>query len=459
MPVTIAFIFLLMLASVVAMMARRWEVPYTVALVVTGVAISVLREQFYPDFDIGLHLTPALLFVVFLPVLIYEAAFHFHVGDLLGNWKAILALAVPGLLVGIFVAGALLFVVFGLLGLAVPFVAALLVAAMLSATDPVAVISLLREVGAPKRMNTLMEGESLLNDGVAVVVFGVLLVALGLDTEHASLSTSFVLRFLGWELRGAWLIGGCVGGLISWVTSRVDDHLIEITLTTLAAFGAFLLASEVHASGVIACLVAGMLTGNFGSRYGMSANTREAVVSFWEYLAFLANSFVFLLVGLEVSPARLWDNALPILAVWLVLLLSRALVVGGTLPLVCRYEGKMPRGTGAAITWGGLRGGIAMVLALSVPREWPLRDLAIDVVFGACLLTILVQGTTMHRLLQRLGLAGTDQSPAPTKESRARLRALQAALRQAETDGHLGSHTVRGLVGELDEKLQGMDQG
>jgi len=459
--VPIAFIFLLMLASAVAMFARRWEVPYTVALVVTGLVISVLREHFYPQFDIGLHLTPELLFVVFLPVLIYEAAFDFNLRDFFDNYKAIVTLAAPGLVLGIFVAGGLTYGVSEILGLGLGFTGSLLVAAMLSATDPVAVISLLREVGAPRRLSVLMEGESLLNDGVAVVVFGVILVALGLDHTHAHLSATFILQFLSWEIIGAILIGAGVGGAISWVTMRVDDHLIEITLTTLAAFGSFLLADKVHASGVIACLTAGMLTGNFGARYGMSATTRVSVASFWEYLAFLANSFVFLLIGLEVIPSRLLGNWLPILLVWIVLVATRSLLVSGSLPLLSRLEGCMPRWSAAAITWGGLRGGIAMVLALSIPREWGFRDLAIDIVFGVCLLTILVQGTSMYRLLNWLGLARDLSGQRRLQEIRGRLRGLQAALRfldRQRESGTVDKELYEEVHGELLDELRQLEE-
>jgi CPA1 family monovalent cation:H+ antiporter len=248
-----------------------------------------------------------------------------------------------------------------------------------------------------------------------------------------------VFRFFGWEILGALLIGGAIGGLLSWVTARVDDHLIEITLTTLAAFGSFLLAAKAHASGVIACLTAGMLTGNFGARYGMSATTRVAVASFWEYLTFLCNSFVFLLIGLEVTPSSLLANWLPIVLVWLSLLAARTLLVAGTLPWLARLEGRLPSRSGVVITWGGLRGGIAMVLALSIPDSWEYKDLAVNTVFGACLLTILVQGTTMNRLLSWLGLAKDRGGQERLQEVRGRLRGLQAAIRFLDRQREAGT--------------------
>ncbi len=464
MSIPMAFILLLILASLVAMMARRWRVPYTVALVVTGLAVSLLSEQLLPGFDIGLHLTPELLFVVLLPVLIYEAAFHFELKDLSANWRSILTLAAPGLVAGIFIAGGLFHAVFWALGYELGFTVALLIAAILSATDPVAVIALFRELGAPRRLVVLMEGESLVNDGVAVVAFSVVVVALGLDPRHAELTFGFVTRFLGWEILGALLIGGVVGLSLSWLTSRVDDHLIEITLTTVAAFGSFLLATEAHCSGVIACLVAGMLTGNFGAVYGMSPSTRLAVASFWEYLAFLANSVIFLLVGLEVHLGRLIGLWLPILLVWLALVAARGVLVGATLPWLQRLEGKLRRGKGLAMIWGGLRGGIAMVLALSLPRSWEHRQLVIDLVFGVCMLTILVQGTSIRWLLARFGLMTDRSGLLAVERFRGRYRSLQEALR------YLDQHRVAGtaepevieavhaqLVAELEELERGRE--
>ncbi|RME28848.1 MAG: Na+/H+ antiporter [Deltaproteobacteria bacterium] len=455
--VPVAFVLLMIVTSLVAMVARRWDFPYTVALVLVGLLLSAVRERLLPGFDIGLHLTADLLFTVFLPVLIFEAAFHFNLRDFLDNWKAIFTLAAPGLVVAVVLAGALVYWIGKMLGFALPFGGALLVASMLSATDPVAVISLMREVGAPHRLSVLMEGESLVNDGVAVVVFGVVLGLLGLDPAVSEVGPVYVLRFLGWELLGAVLIGGAVGAAVSWVTARVDDHLIEITLTTVAAYASFLFADKVHASGVLACLVAGMLTGNFGAMYGMSATTRVAVGTFWEYLAFLANSFVFLLMGLEIVPSRLLVNAPVILLVWLALLASRAVLMGSALPLVEKLEGKLPRWSAAALTWGGLRGGIAMVLALSIPRGWPFRSLAMDIVFGTCLLTIVVQGVSMRKLLGWAGLSKDRLGVRAVEEIRGRLRAIQAALRhlahQRET-GTVDEEMYGQLHSELTEELK-----
>lgn len=438
MPLEIVVVLMLLVASAVAMVTRRLRIPYTVALVVAGLILSVIRSNFYPEFDLGLHLTKELLFVVLLPVLIYEAAFHLELRHFLSNWKAIVTLAVPGLLAGILLCG--LAIHGGLLAIHYPFTlgGALLVATVVAATDPVGVISLLRATRAPRRLSVLMEGESLLNDGVAVVAFNVVLVALGLSAVQDQVTTTWLFKFLAWELLGAVLLGGGLGFFMAWLTSKVDDHLIEITLSTIGAFGSFIVAEKVHASGVIACLVAGMLAGNFGAKYGMSASTRVAVVSFWEYACFVANSIIFLLIGLDVDPVDLLKEWPAMLITWAAMLVSRAVFVYATLPQIARLEGGHPRGFGTVVVWGGIRGGIAMVLALSIPRDFELRGLAVNCIFGASLLTILVQSTTMGRLLEKLGLSSDRRAYEIVERMRGRLRALQAALSYLERQREIG---------------------
>ena len=428
MELSIVVLLMLLIASAVAMATRKLRVPYTVALVITGLILSFIRSCFYPKFEIGLHLTPDLLFVVLLPVLIYEAAFHLELREFLANYKSILTLAVVGLMVGIMLCGTMLYGGLMLVDLPFSFGGCLLVGTIVAATDPVGVIAVLRATRAPRRLAVLMEGESLLNDGVAVVAFAVVLVALGLDNNVSQITASWLVRYLSWEILGALVVGGGLGFFLAWMTSKVDDHLIEITLSTIAAFGSFLLAHKLHTSGVIACMLAGMLGGNFGAKYGMSASTRVAVVSFWEYIAFVANSIIFLLIGLEINPVNLLRDWPAILLTWKAMLVSRALFVGPVLPQIARLEGGMPRGFGSVVIWGGIRGGIAMVLAMGIPRTFEYRELAINCIFGASLLTILVQSTTIGLLLQKLGLVQDRKAFEIVERLRGRLRSIQSAL-------------------------------
>ncbi len=457
--VELAVVVALLVASVVGMAAQRLRLPYTVSLVLAGLGLAVLKGWLAPEWDPGLHLSPELLFLVLLPVLVFEAAFHMELEQFRANWRAILALAVPGVLSGILLTVGLGWTALAALGAAPDWRTLLLVATILAATDPVGVLALLREAGAPRRLAIVMEGESLLNDAVAIVAFGVVLVAVGAEPGH-HLSAGWALRFLGWELGGALLVGGALGLGLSWLTAQVDDHLIEITLTTIAAFGSFVIADLVHASGVIACLVAGVLSGNFGAEYGMSPTTRVAVTSFWEYAAFAANSIVFLLIGLEISVPRLAARWIPVVAVWLVLLAARAAFVGLVLPLVRDPARRPPEGFGWVLTWGGLRGGVAMVLALSVPRSFPARAEVVDLVFGVSLLTILVQAPLTRPLLRRFGLLRSVEDREAVEELGARLRALQAAqtylLRQHE-QGTVSPEVFAELQAELAARQEALE--
>jgi monovalent cation:H+ antiporter, CPA1 family len=437
-PLVVTLVMLV--ACSVAMATRRIQLPYTVALVITGLALSLIRSIFYPDVDLGIHLTQDLLFGLLLPILIYEAAFHLELREFLDNWKAIGTLAILGAGVGIAMASTLIYGALRLFGFELSVDVAILIATILAATDPIGVIALLRETGAPRRLAVLMEGESLLNDAVAVVAYAVVLVALGLDSSQSQITASWLLSYIGWEICGAVLIGGGIGFLFAWLTSKVDDHLIEITLSNIAAFSSFLVAQRFHASGVIACLIAGMFGGNFGAKYGMSATTRIAVESYWEYLAFVANSIVFLLIGLDLDAGALLGDWRAIAIVWTVLLLSRGLFVGIALPPVIRLEGALPKGTGWVISWGGVRGSIAMVLALSLPADCPQRSLVLHCIFGVSLLTILVQSTTMQRLLRHFSMIGTDDDESQTlAQMHGRLRSWEAAAAYLERQREAGA--------------------
>jgi len=452
MNLELSVVVALLVASVVGMVAQRRRLPYTVSLVLAGLGLAVMREWVAPGFDHGLHLTPQLLFMVLLPVLVFEAAFHMDLRRFRENWRAIVALAVPGVVLGIALVVPLAWLGLEAIGVDVDWRVMLLVATILAATDPVGVLAVLKEVGAPRRLRVIMEGEALLNDGVAIVAFGVVLVIVGLDPHHGALTVSWVARFLTWELCGALLIGSALGLGLSWLTSKVDDHLIEITLTTIAAFGAFVLADLVHASGIIACLVAGMVSGNFGARFGMSPTTRVAVTSFWEYLAFAANSIVFILIGLEVSPARLLHGAVPVLIVWLAVMLARVGFVVGVLPLLARWGADIPRGFTWVLSWGGLRGGVAMVLALSVPRDFAGRADVIDLVFGVSLLTILLQAPLTGPMLRFFRLVRDRGQLEELELLGARLRALQSAAGYLHRQHEIGAVSVE-VHQELESEL------
>lgn len=418
----IAFVALFVVATAVAIVARRLKVPYTVALVTAGLAIGATGLMRAP------HLTKDLLYAVFLPGLIFEAAYALEFRRFLENKWTILSLALPGLLVAIGVTALLL--VQAMAGSHVVegfgFLSALVFASVIAATDPIAVVSLFKSLGAPKRLGVLVEGESLLNDGTAAVFFLLVLdVATGGEFSLPTAALGFV-RTVGLGLA----VGVGVGMLCTFVIQKIDDPMIEITVTTIAAYGSFVGAEYFHLSGVIATVAAGMICGNYATRTGMSPTTRVAVATFWDYLAFALNSIVFLLIGFEVQIHDLLVAYKPILVAYAVVLIGRAAVIFVVTSLLRNSREMVPAKWAAVLTWGGLRGGLSMVLVLGLPRDMPHRDLIVTMTFGVVILSILVQGTTMGPLMRRLGLVKSSEERATYDRLRGRLVANKAALRE-----------------------------
>lgn len=419
-----SFILLFTVASAVAIAVRWLPIPYTAALVVAGLGLGVFRP-FEPP-----HLTQQLLFSVFLPGLLFEAAFHFQFDDFRRSWKTILSFAVPGVVVAMVLTAAILHPLLEVLGVAPGFgwPHALVFGALIAATDPIAVVSIFRRLGAPRRLAVLMEGESLFNDGTAIVFFTMALAVLGGGT----LAPGRLVVDFGVTVGSGVAVGIAVGLLVSAVIHRVDDAMVEITLTTVAAYGAFVVAEHFHGSGVIATVVAGMLCGNYGARTGMSPSTRIAVATFWEYLAFALNSIVFLLIGFEVHVSALLDSWLPIVVAWLAVLAGRAVVVGGVMGAMRATRERLPAGCTGLLAWGGIRGALAMVLALGLPRDFPNRDLVVTMTFGVVVLSILVQGTTVSLLMHWLGIGGSRADRVRYETGRDRLRATSEGLRELD---------------------------
>ncbi len=435
-------------ATAVALVARRFKVPYTVALVVAGLALGTAHAFEAP------HLTQELLYAVFLPGLLFEAAFALEYKKFAASKWAISALALPGLVAGIVLTAALLVPIAGGLHFVDDFrlVDGLVFAAVIAATDPIAVVGLFKSLGAPKRLAVLVEGESLLNDGTAVVVFTIILgIAAGKPFSLPTAVLDFV-RIVGMGVG----VGLVLGYAVSVVIHKVDDPMIEITLTTIAAYGSFVAAEHFHFSGVIATVTAGMLCGNYAARSGMSPSTRVAVMTFWEYLAFALNSLVFLLIGFEVKVHALLEAWLPIVVAWLAMTAGRAAIVMAVAFLLRRTKEAVPKSWAAVLTWGGLRGGLSMVLVLGLPPGVPHRSLIQTMTFGVVILSILVQGLTMGPLLRRLKLVG--QSAGDTEYDRLKGAARGAAaalaeLEQMQREGTLHAAVARELEADFKKRL------
>ena len=473
---SVSFVAILVIACGMALLAKRLKVPYTVLLVVAGLAVSLLLDG-APGLREHLEkikLKPELLLQVFLPILLFEAAFHVDLKSFLNNRRAILFLAIPGVIIGMVLTTAVFVPVAKLIRGDMMWQVGLVTAAMLAATDPISVVALFKEFTVSKRLGIIIEGESLINDGIAVVLFGVVVkitadsLGLHIPTLDGQGGNVQALQVLGNFLSEVFLgtaVGVAVGLAMSYLTSKVNDHLIEVALTAIAAYGSNVMAMQLHASGVIAVVVCGMMVGNVGAKHGMSPTTREAVFSFWEFAAFMANSFVFILIGLEIRLSELWADAGLIVAFFVIMILVRSVIVFGVHNLVRREDLRLRKPWLPVITWSGVRGSLSMVMAMmlvaSESEGETTRKLILNLVFGVVLLSILLQGTTIEWLMKRVGLIVETHEEIEYEMALARRQAIRCLvdnLEDAERKGILSHGTFEILHNRLVERREANDK-
>ena len=386
----------LMIVAAVAIVVKWIRLPYTIALVTAGLGVGVLRAQHFIDLDIVL--TPELVFTIFLPVLLFEAAINLRVNHLKENAKPIALFAVPGVIIASLAVGYGLHWWFEL-----PLAWALVFGALVSATDPISVLALFKELKAPPRLSILVEGESLFNDGAAVVVFKILL-ALALTGEFSMVSAVFDFLLVS---VGGLLLGALLGYVISQLTAMIDDHLIEITLSTILAYGAYIAAEHLGVSGVMAVIAAGLIYGNYGKEIGMSPHTQVMMAAFWEYAGFLMNSLVFLLIGTQVDLRLMVDNWKEIVAAYACVVLVRLFTMAFLVPVAGLLDRPISFTWQTVIVWAGLRGSISMALAIGLPSsQW--KDQILLMTFGVVILSLFLQGLSMPRLLRKLKVIGQN---------------------------------------------------
>ncbi len=430
--IEVTIFWMLVAVAVVALVTQRIRLPYTVALVVAGLIIALIPGT--PT----IVLTPELIVAVFLPTLIFEAAYNLHFGHLRENLRLITILAIPGVLLTATIVAVFVHFVGGF-----DWPIAFLFGAIMSATDPVSVVAMFKELGAPVRLRTILEGESLFNDGTAIVLFNLILGIILAGTFDAGAS---LVQF-GIVVVGGLLIGLILGYAFSFILGQVDDYLIETVLTIVLAYGTYFLAELLHVSGIIAIVAAGLLVGNYGRRVSLSPTSKIGVGLSWELFGFLANSLIFLFVGLQIKVAHFdFTNALPVIIVAIAaVLLSRGLVVGlvSTLIKTLRIDRPLSYGWQTVLVWGGLRGAVSLALALSIPltlgtTPFPGRGTLLVMTFGVILFSLLVQGLTIKPLLTRLRLFREGGDLAEYESTQARLRAINAALNLLESRGRAG---------------------
>jgi monovalent cation:H+ antiporter, CPA1 family len=379
---------LLLIAAVVAMMTRRLHLPYNVGLVAAGIILAIL--PFAPK----VSLTKDLIFTALLPPLLFEAAFYIHWNQLRRDLSVIVVLATLGVLLSAFVTGA------GMHYLAHwQWLGALVFGVLIAATDPVSVVATFREAKAQGRLLVLIEAESLFNDGTAAVTFGVV-VALASGQQLTPLDiTSMLLKIVG----GGVLCGAVVAFGALLLAGRTDDHLVEITFTTVAAYGAFLVADYFGFSGVLATITAGFVMGNFKSIGTISGRGNEAVEAFWEYGAFVANSLVFLVIGMHEAHQNFVAMWIPMAMAIALVTLGRAVAIYPCCLVFSHSSLRVTMKHQHVLFWGGLRGALALALALGLPPDVPQREEIIAVSFAVVAFSVFVQGMTMAPFLRWMG--------------------------------------------------------
>jgi monovalent cation:H+ antiporter, CPA1 family len=386
---------LLIAAIAIALAARRLKLPYTVGLVLSGVVLAVSK------IGAGVYLTHDFIFDIVLPPLLFDAAINIRWKELCRDGVPVLVLAIVGtLLATAVVAAGMVF------ALGWPARFALLFGILIAATDPVAVIAMFKDNGVKGRLRLLVESESLFNDGVAAVLFT--LVLSWVETADGAPALGGTMQTLLVIVAGGIAAGLAFAGAAIALAGRTSDHLIEGTLITVTAYGSFLLAERFDGSGVLATVAAGLLMGNLGiladGERGLSQRGREFALALWEFIAFVVNSLVFLLIGLAVAGISFDRVGIRALAVILVLVLvSRAVTVYPLSLLFARSRWAIPMMDQHILWWGGLRGALGLALALSLPADLAYRSEILVATFAVVVFSVVIQGLTMPLLLARRG--------------------------------------------------------
>jgi len=474
------FILGLLLITAVALLVRKVKIPYTVALVIAGLGLTFMRTVL-PIGQLGSPdlITSEIILALFVPPLIFEGALHINWKTFRSNLVPILLMAVVGLLLATFIVGGVILAIAEMLQslaialnlamlddlIVIPFMAAIAFGALISATDPVAVIAFFRSLGVEKRLSVLVEGESLLNDGMAIVIFKL---ALGLGAVAAvsgggGLGVEFDLLGTVWGFLkvavGGIAVGLIVAKLAEVVFKYTDDRLVETTVTLPAAFGTYLLAENFHLSGILAVVAAGIYLGNIIPLY-TTPSTKIALYNFWEMVSFIVTSLIFLAIGLLIDIRQLVSiqNIVLVISAVFAILVARALVVYGMSAISNKLKSDVPPAYQHVMFWGGLRGAISLALALSLTSGSfgpGVSEQLQAMTFGVVLFTLLVQGTTIERLIKKLGLAKKSQRQLEKERNLGQFYAARAAQEELNRLNKIG--VVSGSVWDAMAEAQNME--
>jgi len=409
------FVVLLAGAAVVGVLTKFIRIPYTIALVLAGLFVALMQSA--PENAV---ITEELVLVLFLPPLLFQAGLHLDLEQLQRKAAVVAMFAVPGVILSMCGVGVAVkpFLPDDSALPVSPWLAALLFGAMLAPTDPISVLATFKTAKAPEGLKTLVEGESLFNDGTGVVLFLILFAAIFPASGHDALApisvAGAVQEFI--KVAGLGLIMGLGLGLIAlWLLKKLDDHVLENAITIVLTWGSFIVSERIGGSGVIAVVVAGLIMGNYGQRLAMSKRTSETINTFWESIDFIVNSIVFLLMGFELQAIGGYQALLhpavllAVVVVFLAILAVRAVMVYSAALLYGRH---WPGGWKHVVFWAGMRGSIPLALALGLPGG-ELKAFMVPVAFGVVLVSLLLQGLTMPCLLRVTGVSASGSRAEP----------------------------------------------
>jgi monovalent cation:H+ antiporter, CPA1 family len=443
-------LILILIAAGITAISKKIKQPYPIALVIVGAVIGLVTIPALEPLKTFITEGEVFNFVVltvFLPALLGEAALKLPFSHLVENKKAIFSLAFGGTLLSFLVIG---FSAHWLLGF--PITVAFVFASVMSATDPVSVLSIFKSMGVKKNLATVIEGESLFNDGLAVVFFKISAFSLltYLELGWSGLGNG-VFEFVKVVALGL-LVGSLLGYGASMLTKFFDDYPLEIIFSILLFYGSFLLAETIHASGVIAVVTGALIFGNYGSKIGMSPTTKLNINNFWDVASLLANSLVFLMVGLEITRINLADKWGMIGIAILIVLIGRSVAVYSSLLFIK----EMPITWKHVLNWGGLKGSLSIALVLSLPRDFAGREDILILAFSVVFFSLVFQGITIKPIISFFGVKASNEGFADYERIISKIHRFESSIDEIikmKKQLHIAGPASQELIQEYEQKI------